>query len=921
MESEKSGVSISDEIIFEIFSWFPVKSIMRFKCVSGLCNSLIFESAFLHIHRCRSSGTKFLLHKWNSFYDVDLKEDGNISASFLLTERLPTYSGLNCANGLFCVWELYNGQPALIFNPSTREVRFLPDPNKGRSCGNYLIGFEPQENKYKVFFSEAESGFIKRWVLPLGINESWRETQSIYPYLPYVYSKCCFGDQKCAIAAIDVKSEKVKIITLWIESYRQDYKLIEVKGKLAIVDYHRVKSFDLWILEHSPTREWKRRNIPFPSKWNYEVSRPIPSITSRDGKIVFICELLQLWSMVSITKSCINSNSLSDRRENIQDDIVPFKLIDCIFFRPLRLDGIGPVRKLDEKFMSSSCVVQLLLKDKYSSWPLKWLIPSDLCWCYDVIATRRRWKKLEIKGLPEETCIHGIYSYVEALDQMESEKSEVSIPDEIMFEIFSWLPVKSLMRFKCVSGLCNSLIFESAFLHIHRCRSSGTKLLLHKWNSFYAVDLKEDGNISASLLLTERLPTYSGWNCANGLFCVWELYNGQPALIFNPRSFEPEENKYKVFFSETEYGFIKRWVLPLGINESWRETQSIYPYLPYVYSKCCFGDQKCAIAAIDVKSEKVEIITLWIESYRQDYKLIEVKGKLAIVDYHRVKSFDLWILEHSPTREWKRRNIPFPSKWNYEVSRPIPSITSRDGKIVFICELLQLWSMVSITKSCINSNSLSDRRENIQDDIVPFKLIDCIFFRPLRLDGIGPVRKLDEKFMSSSCVVQLLLKDKYSSWPLKQFSIPDEIMFEIFSWLPVKSLMRFKCVSRLCLVFESDFVDMHRCCSSGTKFFLNESKAFYATEQQKDGNISASLFQTERFPAYFHLNCANGLICVWEPYYVRPALIFNPSTREVRFLQHPNKVTSCGDYLLGFEPKENKYKVFLSETRRGYMKQ
>jgi len=84
---------------------------------------------------------------------------------------------------------------------------------------------------------------------------------------------------------------------------------------------------------------------------------------------------------------------------------------------------------------------------------------------------------------------------------MEFEKSEVSIPHEIIFEIFSWLPVKSLMRFKCVSGLCNSLIFESAFLHIHRCRSSGTKFLLHKWNSFYAVDLKEDGNISASLLL------------------------------------------------------------------------------------------------------------------------------------------------------------------------------------------------------------------------------------------------------------------------------------------------------------------------------------------------------------------------------------------------------------------------------------
>lgn len=171
MEFEKSEVSIPHEIIFEIFSWLPVKSLMRFKCVSGLCNSLIFESDFLHIHRCRSSRTNFLLHDGIFFYAADLKEDENISASLLLTERLHTYSGLNCANGLFCVWEQYNGQPALIFNPSTREVRFLPDPNKGRSCGNYLIGFEPQENKYKVFLSEEKFGIKKRWVLTLGIDE------------------------------------------------------------------------------------------------------------------------------------------------------------------------------------------------------------------------------------------------------------------------------------------------------------------------------------------------------------------------------------------------------------------------------------------------------------------------------------------------------------------------------------------------------------------------------------------------------------------------------------------------------------------------------------------------------------------------------------------------------------------------------
>ena len=44
---------------------------------------------------------------------------------------------------------------------------------------------------------------------------------------------------------------------------------------------------------------------------------------------------------------------------------------------------------------------------------------------------------------------------------------EASISQESIFEIFSWLPSKSLMRFKCVSRLSNSIVSESDFVDIH----------------------------------------------------------------------------------------------------------------------------------------------------------------------------------------------------------------------------------------------------------------------------------------------------------------------------------------------------------------------------------------------------------------------------------------------------------------------
>ena len=57
------------------------------------------------------------------------------------------YSFNSSVNGLFCGWTSSTLQ---IFNPSTKEVRFLPHPNKDIPWCNYSLGFEPKENKYKV---------------------------------------------------------------------------------------------------------------------------------------------------------------------------------------------------------------------------------------------------------------------------------------------------------------------------------------------------------------------------------------------------------------------------------------------------------------------------------------------------------------------------------------------------------------------------------------------------------------------------------------------------------------------------------------------------------------------------------------------------------------------------------------------------
>ncbi|XP_049362588.1 F-box protein At1g30790-like [Solanum verrucosum] len=284
MNSAGKIVSIPQEIMFELFSWLPSDSLMRFKCVSRFCNSMVSESDFLDIHRCRSGEIEFLLHGVSAYYTAEEKKKKYGKASTLVLQvdgfdslyncvpTDPAYSCLDCVNGLFCDWDSSNMRPAAIFNPSAKEVRFLPDPIESKCWNKYSLGFEPKENKYKVLLTThlSRERYTKYGVFTLGIDKSWRDI------------------------AFDVKSEKIKIIALWIAlELVYYYRLIEVKGKLGVIDYRKWVSgyFDLWILEKTPKREWERQIIGVPSIWKTREPRFASFFMDRHGEIVFVVYL------------------------------------------------------------------------------------------------------------------------------------------------------------------------------------------------------------------------------------------------------------------------------------------------------------------------------------------------------------------------------------------------------------------------------------------------------------------------------------------------------------------------------------------------------------------------------------------------------------------------------------------------------
>lgn len=252
---------------------------MRFKCVSKFCNTLVFESDFMDIHQSRTmirpGGTRLFVrenHEKGSFYTIERNAaDGNPSLVHiedfdgLYSHVSSSGTCLECVNGLFCLWRKYR-QPAVICNPSTRQVKFLPYLNVGNVPFHCSLGFDPQDNIYKVLFMtlvKIQNQFYTRiYIHTLGIDESWKEINSIPHYLRLENGVCingviymfnCSGLKK-KIVAFDVKTENFKTIsssiTLWEAPRYNDeyYNLMEVDGKLAVLENRLINGeIDLWI--------------------------------------------------------------------------------------------------------------------------------------------------------------------------------------------------------------------------------------------------------------------------------------------------------------------------------------------------------------------------------------------------------------------------------------------------------------------------------------------------------------------------------------------------------------------------------------------------------------------------------------------------------------------------------------------------
>nr|GMD33332.1 putative F-box protein At3g52320 [Ipomoea batatas] len=213
------------EILVQILSKLPAKSLVRFKCVSEFFCSLIVDHSFADLHRnwsltLPSSRMSILISlpicvedarlRWH--YTINYSEenqgilhanrlryiddDGNLFRKVYISSSV---DGLIC----FCTYSRL-GDAIAIHNLSTRKHISLPSsiPSVGRDSGSRmtafgLLGFDSVSRRYKVLKSVHYTNrsynrhvLVKHWVFTLGVDKSWREIHSSPAFHPYT----CFNN-------------------------------------------------------------------------------------------------------------------------------------------------------------------------------------------------------------------------------------------------------------------------------------------------------------------------------------------------------------------------------------------------------------------------------------------------------------------------------------------------------------------------------------------------------------------------------------------------------------------------------------------------------------------------------------------------------------------------------------------------------
>ncbi|GAB4842265.1 hypothetical protein Ancab_040436 [Ancistrocladus abbreviatus] len=185
-----------EEVRINILSRLPIKSLVRFQCVSKIWHALIgsprFKVDHYHYIASNSDGQILVQNRGREINKFSLLDDSlHVFAQLKFPFQFAEYpSFISICNGVFCIYFSYEHK-IILWNPAIREVRVLQDypieyQEDEISSAHFGFGFDAATNGYKVVrvlpYRDQGRNYIPHKVGVYTLrNNKWREIKGPRP--------------------------------------------------------------------------------------------------------------------------------------------------------------------------------------------------------------------------------------------------------------------------------------------------------------------------------------------------------------------------------------------------------------------------------------------------------------------------------------------------------------------------------------------------------------------------------------------------------------------------------------------------------------------------------------------------------------------------------------------------------------------
>ncbi|KAK6122837.1 hypothetical protein DH2020_043418 [Rehmannia glutinosa] len=313
--------NLPEDIITEILSRLPVKTLLKFRCVSKSWLNLISSPQFVNAHLKNSTKNNMGFHSRLVFH-LRYSPSPKVFHTFSLHPKIDDYESLSVdklvlscrpcyaieivgsCNGLVCVVLDYNS--VVLWNPTTRKSKTLPVSDSSLDLSKHGFGYDAANDDYKVVefgcnydtFGYKKS--TKRNIYSSRVD-SWRTMEwpcsdiidgpSVFVN-GVIHWKVC--DEKYqrfwAVIAQNVTTETCSSVDLpTLASDDADKVSLGVFGGCLSASFYCHNYMDVWVLKEYGDREsWtKLVRFNYPSVENrFVLKRPKLLFVSKDGGIL-----------------------------------------------------------------------------------------------------------------------------------------------------------------------------------------------------------------------------------------------------------------------------------------------------------------------------------------------------------------------------------------------------------------------------------------------------------------------------------------------------------------------------------------------------------------------------------------------------------------------------------------------------------